>query len=488
MLLPVFALLCVSGVLVWQILGAEGTVARMEIADQNIATADLIAALITDEETGVRGYQNTSNPIFLQPYQYAADPLRMNFHNLRAGIASQHGDLRPVDALERAHRRWLYEIAIPMVATVDASGDTKDASINLRGKAYMDHIRKLEHGIVKTEETERTYLVQHWHTEVLDTLEAIVGLALIIGLMIGAFARSRLQRVSDAYRITIEEQRRTQEALLATEKLAVSGRLAAEIAHEIHNPLDSVVNLLYLMKQGTTEEERKEFVDMAQAELRRVTHISRTMLGMYRESRVPVDLDISELMKDLLEVLASRVRKAGLTVEAQLASDAIAVGFSAELRDVFVHLLTNAVEASSPGGRIEVRVWRGEPSHANASPSVGVVPLSSSVSASVCDVFVSIADHGRGIPAGDRERLFRPFFTTKMDPGTGLGLWTSQTIVRKHGGAITVDTSTDPVAHGTTVTVSLPCGDNQAVARRAAAASQMDSQLSSHFDSQLSSS
>ena len=469
LLLPVLALLCVSGVLVWQILGAERTVARMEIADRNIATASRIEALISDEETGVRGYQNTSNPIFLQPYLLAAQPLQQNLQDLRAGVASQNGDLASVNDLAQAHKRWLYQIAIPMVATVDASGDTRNVSINLRGKAYMDGIRRIEAGIVKSQEVRRGYLAVLWRTEVLRTLEAVVGLALMMGLMIGVFERNRLDQVSEAFRATIEEQRRTQAALLANEKLAVSGRLAAEIAHEIHNPLDSVVNLLYLMGNGGSEQERGEFIDMAQAELTRVSHISRTMLGLYREARDPVDFDISMVLQNVLFLLEHRIREAGLAVETELDPTAVAVGFPNELREVFVHLLTNAAEASDAGATIEVRVGRSHPQPL-ARPRAGlngsVAAASDGVEAVDCNVVVSISDQGHGIAATDRERLFRPFFTTKAQPGTGLGLWISQMIVQKHGGTLSVESSTAPGIHGTTVTVCLPCGQGAATAQQ----------------------
>ena len=97
-------------------------------------------------------------------------------------------------------------------------------------------------------------------------------------------------------------ERRTQEALLANEKLAVAGRLAATIAHEIHNPLDSVSNLLYLMRTGTDPEESKVFMSMAERELARVTQISRAMLGLYRESKVPVEIDLRAMMQEILPV------------------------------------------------------------------------------------------------------------------------------------------------------------------------------------------
>ena len=87
----------------------------------------------------------------------------------------------------------------------------------------------------------------------------------------------------------------TQAALLANEKLAMAGRLAATIAHEIHNPLDSVSNLLYLLSAGATPQETRQFLDTAQQELSRVTQISRAMLGMYRESKTPIEIDLKDL-------------------------------------------------------------------------------------------------------------------------------------------------------------------------------------------------
>ncbi len=439
LLLPVIALLCVSGVLVWQILRAERTVARLQIAGQNIADASLISALIMDQESGVRGYQTTADESFLQPYTLAGAQLRQDLQTLRAGVATQqHGDLRAVDALEQAHRRWIDGFAVPMIAAVKSGGNTRDDAVNLRGKASMDNIRSFEAAILRAQNAQRTSLAEHWRQEVDHTLEATIVLALGAGLLIGFFARSRLHLVSEAFQATIEEQRRTQAALLASEKLAVTGRLAASIAHEIHNPLDAVVNLLYLMKHGATPSERDEFVDMAQAELGRVTQISRAMLGMYRESRTPVAVDVAELVKGVLLLLERQIAQAGLSVDVQFAPGAIATGYPAEMRQVFVNLITNAIEASTAGGRIEVDISR----HAGSGISA------------------TITDHGCGIAPDEKQRLFQPFFTTKGEHGAGLGLWITHGIVAKHGGSIGVETRTatdpGPAAHGTTMTVFLP--------------------------------
>ena len=249
----------------------------------------------------------------------------------------------------------------------------------------------------------------------------------------------------------VTESRRTQAALLASEKLAVAGRLAATIAHEIHNPLDSVVNLLYMIKQGTTLDEREEFVDMAQSELARVTNISRAMLGMHRESRTPILLDISAIMHSVLILLERSLAKAGIVVVTELTPEAFASGYPAELRQVFTNLLTNAAEASKPNSVIRVRV-----DNQAASKSAG------DEFATIAGVIVEVADQGTGIPSEIRDDLFRPFFTTKGEQGSGLGLWITKGIIEKHAGTITVDstiaTFEEPDEHGTTFTIFLPRG------------------------------
>jgi len=245
----------------------------------------------------------------------------------------------------------------------------------------------------------------------------------------------------------ISEQRRAQTALLATEKLAVAGRLAATLAHEIHNPLDSVSNLIYLMQNNPSPEENAQFLDLASKELARVSQISRAMLGMYRESKEPVAVNVQEMLESILLLLDVQMRYAQLNLHTDFAPGATATGYPAELRQVFINLLTNAAEASQRGGTIEVRteiiVERRRFPRAESRPA-GVV--------------ITITDTGEGIRAETLPRLFQPFFTTKGEQGTGLGLWVSQGIVQKNGGNITLTSRTDPDNHGTTATVFLPSG------------------------------
>ena len=154
----------------------------------------------------------------------------------------------------------------------------------------------------------------------------------------------------------ITMERKTQDALLANEKLAVAGRLAATIAHEIHNPLDSVSNLLYLMRNGATPEESRQFMDMAEQELARVTQISRAMLGLYRESKAPVLVDLKEMLQEILLLMERRFIDLGVTLSTDLPSDISVAAFPAELRQVFTNLITNAAEAAGRGGEVRVSV------------------------------------------------------------------------------------------------------------------------------------
>jgi PAS domain S-box-containing protein len=256
---------------------------------------------------------------------------------------------------------------------------------------------------------------------------------------------------------------KSQEALLANEKLAVAGRLAATIAHEIHNPLDSVSNLLFLMDGPSTPEESAHFLQLAKGEIARVTQISRAMLSLYREARAPVAIDIKEMLESILLLMDRRFVALGVSVVPDLPEDLIIHGFPAELRQVFTNLLTNAAEAS--GARFS------NPKEADAPASDMVTPRPEAmvrVVARPCPagldihglrrepgVMIRIIDAGCGIPEEVLGNLFKPFFTTKGERGTGLGLWVSRGIMTKHGGSIELESSTDPVQHGTTVSVFL---------------------------------
>jgi PAS domain S-box-containing protein len=241
----------------------------------------------------------------------------------------------------------------------------------------------------------------------------------------------------------ITMERKTQDALIANEKLAVTGRLAATIAHEIHNPLDSVTNLLYLMRNGSTPEESTQFMDMAQQELTRVTHISRAMLGLYRESKAPVVVELREMLHEILLLLERRIIDLGVKVITNMPKPISVSAFPAELRQVFTNLITNAAEATGQGGEIKVSITQ---------QAAGLDANGQKIQAGAT---VTISDNGAGIPDDVRPHLFQPFFTTKGERGTGLGLWVSRGIINKHGGTITLKSDVSQARHGTALSVFL---------------------------------
>ncbi len=218
--------------------------------------------------------------------------------------------------------------------------------------------------------------------------------------------------------ITIQLQ--TEEALRNAERLAAMGRVAGIIAHEINNPLTSIMNIFYLLKSHPSlDNHARCYADMAEQELRRLSHITRQTLSFYRESRDPVQVILRELLDNILELQGRDLRDKRVALQKQYFTDAALNGFPIELRQVFLNVLLNAVQAMPGGGilRVSVREAMDWPSNRPGAA-------------------VSIVDTGTGIPPKDAKRLFEPFFSTKATKGTGLGLWISKGILQKYEGRI----------------------------------------------------
>jgi PAS domain S-box-containing protein len=235
----------------------------------------------------------------------------------------------------------------------------------------------------------------------------------------------------------VTDLRRRDAALMAHEKLAIAGRLSASIAHEIHNPLDSVANLHYLMANENDPALQQRYLGMAQQELNRTLQISRAMLGLYREPKAPVEVELRELLASVMLLLDRQLKDQSVKVVRKLGESVSVQGFPGELRQVFTNLITNAADAAGSGGRVQVYL---ETSPNDNRPGA----------------IVTISDSGLGIPPELQTKLFQPFFTTKGEQGTGLGLWVSRGIVEKHGGTIELSNSSDVAFPGAIVRVYLP--------------------------------
>jgi PAS domain S-box-containing protein len=241
--------------------------------------------------------------------------------------------------------------------------------------------------------------------------------------------------------VDVSERRQAEATLRVTERLAATGRLAATIAHEINNPMAAVTNLVYLIENYPgVDEQARQFARLAQDELKRMAHITRQMLGFYRESTDAGRVQIAELLDGVVDLYDRRIKNSGVRVEVRTDIAPEVHVFAGEIRQVLSNLLINALDATPAGGRVVVRVNEGrdwaDPRRRGTR--------------------ITFADNGPGIPTELRRRVFEPFFTTKGQKGTGLGLWVSEGIVHKHGGKLRVRSTQEPGRSGTCFSIFLP--------------------------------
>ena len=239
------------------------------------------------------------------------------------------------------------------------------------------------------------------------------------------------------------ERGRIEQRLFASEKLAATGRLAASIAHEMNNPLESIKNSLHVLEARIPAEgSAAQFLDIARRECERVSKIIKQFLGIYRPTKTHVAVDLNQLIEDELRLLDNQLAKRGIEVVRVMDAVPLVPGSEDQLKQVFLNLLLNAIESMVRGGTLTVTTRR----HSEPSALSPVAP----------SVLATIGDTGPGISAELLPRLFEPFFTTKEEKGTGLGLWVSEGIVRAHKGDIRVETAPD---RGTRFHVLLPTGE-----------------------------
>jgi signal transduction histidine kinase len=248
--------------------------------------------------------------------------------------------------------------------------------------------------------------------------------------------------MQDVGRLRELERRRLEHVLFDTEKLAATGRLAASIAHEINNPLEAVQNSLYLLSRAVPEgSAERSYLDIATRETQRMSRILRQMLGFYRPTTAMAQTDVNALVQEAEALVAKRLRENGVRIEKELLPTLPLIRASADqLKQVLLNLLLNAAEAMPSGGRIVVATHTGGGEFDTHSPDV---------------VRIDVRDTGTGISEEAVARIFEPFFSTKMEKGTGLGLWVSHGIVQAHGGTLKVRSRP---GLGTTFTITLPIG------------------------------
>ena len=236
----------------------------------------------------------------------------------------------------------------------------------------------------------------------------------------------------------ITGKKRTEALLLQAEKMAAAGRMAATIAHEVNNPLEAVTNLIYLARVNAQDPVQVEtFLGAAESEVARVSHIAKQTLGFYRENASAVSVSLSHLIAHAVQVYRPKCEAGGISIEQSLRSTREIVMRKGEMMQVISNLIANAIYAMPEGGTLSVSVEDVDGADASG-------------------VRLTVRDNGTGIAAEQLPRIFDAFFTTRSTIGTGIGLFVAKQFVEGHHGKISVESSTDPEAHGTTMSIFLP--------------------------------
>ncbi len=235
----------------------------------------------------------------------------------------------------------------------------------------------------------------------------------------------------------ITELKRAEEALNSSELNAAGARMANALAHEINNPLAALTNALFLLRQGKGTIPADELLVSAQESLWRITKITRQMIGLYNRTAAARRIQVQDVVKDTLANLDLRIKKKGIRCESNL-SQCEFYGIDADLRQLITALMENAVEQSR--SLVRIKLYSRTSSSGESRPEFRLI----------------IADDGPGIALEHRDRIFEPFFSTKAEKGSGLGLWMARGIANKYGGSIRVRSRTAEGSSWTCVAVRMP--------------------------------
>jgi PAS domain S-box-containing protein len=236
----------------------------------------------------------------------------------------------------------------------------------------------------------------------------------------------------------ISDRRRIERLLVQSEKLSATGRMAASIAHEINNPLESLMNLIFLARENVEPgSAAREYLRTAEGELERVSHLARQTLGYYRDTNAPTEVRLHDLLRNVLTVYNARIIAAGIGTDLRFRDLERIVASKGEMLQVFSNIVANAIDSMGRGGKLHISTRRVRS------------PLGDALE-------VAIGDTGCGIAPDNLRRIFEPFFTTKGERGTGIGLWVARQLVETRGGQISVASSVEPGRSGTTITIFIP--------------------------------
>ena len=548
--LPIVALALLASILVYGFRQVQRGARRVDRVDQVIAHANNLIKLMVDEETGLRGFMLTKDPIFLQPYREATkdlDPELATLFNLVRRDPELTVRLRNMQTLARAWQQSAGTVVTVATPTADLGTQM------LRHKRDMDAVRAAADDFLSA--ATRIRASRSFSSLRVDnvTLYGLIGLAAVLGALLAWEIARLFRKLAATYNLQLQEVQRwgaecytreqwlnttlrsigdaviacnpegkvvfmngvaeqltgwkeaeaekkplsevfvirnqrtravvespvelvrrsgkivglanhtillrrdqneiniddsaapildkdkhmigivlvfrdvseryaAERALMRAEKLASAGRLAAAIAHEVNNPLEGLVNLVYLARgEEDLEKVRSRLLD-ADRELQRIAHITRQSLGFYRETAAASLFRPDVVIREVFDFYSFRAAHAGISLHVNVKTEQKVWGNAGEFRQVISNLLANSLDACQAGDAVCVRV--------RSARTLRDLALEG-----IC---ISVADTGCGIGPENLSRIFEPFFTTKKDTGTGLGLWVSRELIEKHGGYLDV--------------------------------------------------
>lgn len=236
----------------------------------------------------------------------------------------------------------------------------------------------------------------------------------------------------------ITDRIQAEEILRKTERLSAAGQMASLLAHEINNPLAALTNVMFLLSQQHLGSATKELVSAGNDALNRINRIAGMTMGFFFDKDTPRTIRVCEIIEEVVEALTSTDRFKSIHLDRDFKCDATVVASPPRIRQLIASLLTNAMESGARAVRVQVRMatdW-----HRRERSGVRI----------------TMADDGRGIPLELREKIFEPFFSSKAEKGTGLGLWASRAVVVRNDGRLKLRSAVSGPRRGTCVSVFLP--------------------------------
>jgi len=256
--------------------------------------------------------------------------------------------------------------------------------------------------------------------------------------------REMAESLNAQLKLEIAEREHMERTLVNSEKLAVTARFALTMAHEINNPLAAMTNLVFLLSSLQTSPEAQVFIAMMEDQIQGLSRIATNMLKFHRDNNKLAEFKLDGVLREVSDFYRPQADKQGIVVRERLETDGAILGFRSEIVQVVTNLLLNALDATPAGGQVTIHLYPAPRWLCEVHAS--------------CGYCLSIADTGGGIASQDRARIYQPFFTTKGERGTGLGLWVSAGIVNRIGGSIRVWSTRRPGRSGTCFSVFLPAG------------------------------